>query len=107
MRKKLVMTRKNAVFAVTCVVDGYTSIVPVYQKSMKIQNGSATNVWLLCLHDNMTVVTKECRKCSNYSCNDSMISLKYWGGGGGVGTVQTCLLGGSTPRSNPLPFKYL
>ena len=65
-----------AVFAVTCVVDGYTSIVPVYQKSMKIQNGSATNVWLLCLHDNITVVTKECSKClvpfsllSHYSCN--------------------------------------
>lgn len=40
-----------------------TSIVPVYQKLMKIQNGSVTNVWLLSLHDNITVVTKECSKC--------------------------------------------
>ena len=76
-------------FAVTCVVDGCTSIVLVYQKSMKIQNGSAA-VWLLCLQDNITVVTKECtkmsgcfflyyhitvvtkfckKKCSDYSCN--------------------------------------
>ena len=97
-------------FAVTCVVDGYTSIVPVYQKSTKIQNGSATNVWLLCLHDNITVVTKFCKKkCSDYSCNDSLISLKAARGlfsSGGGRTAQTCLLGGPTLRSNPLPFKY-
>ena len=61
----------EAVFAVTGVVNGYTFIVLVYQRLMKIPNSSVKSVWLLYLHDNYKI--SDCSR--NTFCDKRLVAF--------------------------------